>query len=77
MTRQGLLGSRAVLIAVALVVIFQLIYTYAPPMQYLFESVAIPPLGWAMAVGVGFSVFVLVEIEKAILRSLQKRKVPQ
>ena len=74
LTKQGLTGSRAVLIAVVLVVVFQLIYTYAPPMQYLFESAAISPLGWALAVGVGFSVFVLVEVEKAVLRHWQKRK---
>lgn len=74
LTRQGLIGSRPVLIAVVLVVVFQLLYTYAPPMQYLFESVAIPLIGWVMAVGVGFSVFVLVEIEKAFLRYWQQRK---
>ncbi len=36
-TRNGVLGSSAVLISIALVVALQLLYTYAPPLQALFE----------------------------------------
>jgi magnesium-transporting ATPase (P-type) len=38
LTRQGLLGSPIVLAAVAAVVLFQLLYAYAPPLQTLFGS---------------------------------------
>jgi magnesium-transporting ATPase (P-type) len=44
LTRRGLLGSRIVLAATATVVLFQLLYTYAPPLQELFAS---RPLGSA------------------------------
>ena len=64
----GLFGSRPVLIAVVLVVAFQLLYTYAPPMQQLFESASLPPKDWIGIVAVAATVFVLVEIEKAVIR---------
>lgn len=68
MTRDGLLGSRYVLIAVALVLLFQLLFTYAPPFQALFGTTAIDAATWGRIILVAFSVFVLVELEKAVIR---------
>jgi magnesium-transporting ATPase (P-type) len=59
------LGSRAVLIAIAIVLVLQLLFTYAPPLQALFGSA---PLGWQswLRIALGaLAAFVLVELEKA------------
>jgi magnesium-transporting ATPase (P-type) len=46
LTWQGLLGSPIVLAAVAAVVLFQLLYTYAPPLQTLFGSRPLAATDW-------------------------------
>ena len=40
--RAGLLGSRPVLIAIAVVLGLQLLFTYAPPLQVLFNTRPVP-----------------------------------
>ncbi len=68
LNREGLFGSRPALVAIALVLVFQLAFTYAPPMQLLFGTEAIAPAQWLRIVAVGSSVLFLVEIEKWSLR---------
>jgi magnesium-transporting ATPase (P-type) len=66
--REGMLGSRAVLIAVGVLVVLQALFTYAPPLQRLFGTA---PLGWeewALILAFGVVLFTLVELEKAVLR---------
>jgi len=64
-TREGLLGSRAVLLAIALVVGLQLLYTYAPPLQALFGSAALGWHEWPLMLVAGLLVFAMVELEKS------------
>ncbi len=71
LTRNGLLGSRAVLIAVAIVVAMQFVFTYAPPMQALFETRPLSVVSWALAVLVASSVLFLVEAEKYVVARLR------
>ena len=68
LSREGLLGSRPALVAIALVIAFQLAFTYAPPMQRLFQTAPLEPAAWLRIVAVASSVLVLVELEKAVLR---------
>jgi magnesium-transporting ATPase (P-type) len=65
---EGLFGSRPALIAVVLVLVFQLGFTYAPPMQLLFGSEALDAAAWARMVAIGSSVLFLVELEKWLVR---------
>ncbi|MBS3804942.1 MAG: HAD-IC family P-type ATPase [Oleiphilaceae bacterium] len=65
---QGLFGSRPVLIAVGLVIVFQIAWTYAPPMQWLFGSSALSASHWGLIWLVGISIFLLIEIEKWVWR---------
>jgi magnesium-transporting ATPase (P-type) len=67
-TRRGLFGSRPVLIAIGLVLMFQMLFTYAPVMQALFGTAAIDAASWLVITAVASTVFVAVEIEKAIRR---------
>jgi magnesium-transporting ATPase (P-type) len=68
LTREGLLGNRYALIAVALVMTFQVLFTYTAPMQMLFATEHLSPAAWTRIVLVGLSVLALVEAEKAVLR---------
>ncbi len=64
LTRDGLLGNRPVLVAVAVVLVFQLLFTYAPPMQLLFDTRPVSLYSWVLIVLVTSSVLFLVELEK-------------
>ena len=64
-TVEGLFGSRAVLLAIALVLVLQVLFTYAAPMQLLFESAALAWTEWLWMALAALLVFALVELEKA------------
>jgi Cation transporting ATPase, C-terminus len=51
------------------VVILQLLFTYAPPLQRLFDNAAIPLRIWPWLLLGGLVFFLLVEAEKLIIRS--------
>ncbi|KMQ52787.1 ion transporting P-type ATPase [Chitinispirillum alkaliphilum] len=71
---KGIFGSRPVLIAIGLVIILQLIWTYTGPMQVLFGSAPIGWNHWIIIIIASIAVFLLVELEKAIWRWLAARK---
>ncbi len=71
--RSGLLGSRPVLIAIAIVVVLQILFTYAPPMQVLFGSAPLGFLPWLRIALAGVLVFAVVELEKAWQRRRRTR----
>ena len=62
---QGLTPS---LWAVGLVLVFQLAFTYAPPMQTLFGSAALPFEHWLLMLLVTSPILLLVELEKGLAR---------
>jgi magnesium-transporting ATPase (P-type) len=65
---QAHLGNRYLALGIGAVVILQLLFTYAPPLQALFDTEAVPFLIWAWLVLGGFVFFLLVEAEKMVLR---------
>jgi magnesium-transporting ATPase (P-type) len=67
---EGLFGSRYILIAVAAAVVLQLLFTYTPPFQLMFDTRAIGIEEWGIILVVALPVFFLVEIEKWVLRFL-------
>jgi hypothetical protein len=50
-------------------VILQLLFTYTPPFQTLFETEAIPLWVWPWLFVGGFVFFLVVEAEKLIIRT--------
>jgi magnesium-transporting ATPase (P-type) len=65
---EGFTGNRIVLLSIALVVAFQVLFTYTEPFQLLFES---RPLGvetWQRIALLGVGVFAVVELEKLVRR---------
>jgi magnesium-transporting ATPase (P-type) len=73
MNRRGLTGNRYTLWAIGVVITFQLLFTYAAPMQALFGTAAIDAATWGLIVLVGSSVFFLVELEKLLYAMWQNR----
>jgi magnesium-transporting ATPase (P-type) len=68
LNRHGLFGNRYVLLAVGLLVIFQLGFTYIPTMQSLFGTAALDLKTWGVILLVASSVLWLVELEKAVVK---------
>ncbi|MBP2311612.1 cation-transporting P-type ATPase [Azospirillum soli] len=68
LNRQGLFGSRPVWISIGLMLVFQLAFTYAPPMQRLFGTAAVGWMEWAWMTAAGLAIFLAVEAEKAVTR---------
>ncbi len=73
LTREGLFGNRYVLYAIAVLLLFQLGFTYLAPMQTLFATTALSAEAWLRIVLVASSVLILVELEKLWLRRHQPK----
>lgn len=69
LNREGLLGNRYVLLAIAVCIPLQLLYTYLPLMQNIFGSVGLTPEQWLKVIGAGLLVFVGAELEKRLIRN--------
>ena len=67
----GLTGNRYVLISIAILILFQLGFTYLSPMQSLFGTAAISAATWLQIILVSSSVLFLVELEKYIVRRIE------
>ena len=70
------LGNAYLPLGVGAVVVLQLLYTYAPPLQRVFETEAIPLRVWPWLFLGGLIFFLVVEIEKAIIRAMRPREAP-
>ena len=65
---QGLFSNKAMLAAVGSTLILQLLITYLPPLQEIFNTKPLPPLELALSLGLSLVVFLAVEAEKWIKR---------
>jgi len=63
------LANRYLPVGIGAVVILQILFTYAPPLQRVFKTEAIPVRAWPWLILGGLVFFVLVETEKLIIRS--------
>ncbi|MBN2689292.1 MAG: cation-transporting P-type ATPase [Gammaproteobacteria bacterium] len=67
-------GSKAVWIAIGLVMVLQFIYTYMPGMEDFFGSRPISLLHWLQIITGGITIFLLVELEKWFGRLRSRRR---
>ena len=63
------LGNNYLPLGIGAVVILQLLFTYAPPLQALFDNEAIPLYVWPWLFLGGLVFFLVVEAEKMVIRS--------
>lgn len=68
LNRQGIMGNYYILLAISILCVFQLAFTYVPIMQLLFGTYALEISAWPKIVIIASSVFLFVETEKAIMR---------
>lgn len=66
--RDGLFGNPYVLLSLAACAVLQLAYTYVPLMNTIFGSTALDAADWTKVLCAGLLVFVVAELEKAVLR---------
>jgi magnesium-transporting ATPase (P-type) len=68
-----LLGSRPVLLAIAMVIGFQLLFTYTPVIQGLFGTMPLGLREWGVLLLVAVNVLWIVEVEKWVARRWRSR----
>jgi magnesium-transporting ATPase (P-type) len=74
-TRNLLTGNPVAFWMSALLIVFQLLFTYAPPMQQVFHTAALDAVSWLIILALGLGKFLAVEAEKAVQRALQVRSM--
>jgi magnesium-transporting ATPase (P-type) len=62
-------GNRYLLMGIGAVAVLQLLFTYAPPLQVVFGTAPLPLWLWPLLLLGGAAFFLLVEAEKAVIRS--------
>lgn len=72
-----LISSKAILIASGLLVLFQGFFIYIPLFQHLFQTVPIGAVEWLRIAIFGILLFLIVEIEKTVIRHLFKSAINQ
>ena len=73
--RDILTGNRVAFWMSVLLIGFQLLFTYAPPMQRLFQTAALDAASWLVIFALGLGKFLAVEAEKSLLRHLHVRSM--
>ena len=68
------LGNKVLPMGIGAVVVLQLLFTYAPPLQAVFGNEAIPLHVWPILLAGGLGFFLVVELEKFIIRSIDSLK---
>jgi magnesium-transporting ATPase (P-type) len=69
LSADGIFGNRIALVAIAACLGLQLLLTYAPFMNLMFDTAPLDAAGWLYCIAVGIGVFVVIEAEKALIRA--------
>ena len=64
MFQVGLLSNPWIVVGATSMIVLQLFYTYAPPMNRLFHSAPISLMDWVHIVAVSFLIYLVVGVEK-------------
>jgi Ca2+-transporting ATPase len=59
-------GNKPLIAGALTMAVLQVLFVYAPFMNMAFQSAPIMPLDWLYIIGVGFAIFIIIEIEKTI-----------
>lgn len=70
-----LFATKAVIIAVTVVITLQAMFTYAPFMEQLFDTRPVDLIHGLEVLGIGIALFLILEIEKLIRRFFFREKV--
>lgn len=64
-------GNRAVFVVCGILIALQLSISYIPFMNHVFGTAPLPLEAWGFPLALGFAVFIIVEIEKLVVRKLK------
>jgi magnesium-transporting ATPase (P-type) len=73
LVRDTLHGNPIALWACVVLIVLQMLLTYAPPMQQLFATASLGLASWGFIATLAAGIFLAVELEKAVLRRLGVR----
>lgn len=65
---KSMLGNRYVLLAIGVLLVFQLLFTYLPVMQAMFGTGSVSLAAWGRIVAFAVALMLIVEAEKFLLR---------
>ena len=65
---ENLVGNRTVLLAIGVLLVFQMLFTYLPLMQTLFGTAGIGLASWGRIILSAIALMLIVEVEKLLLR---------
>lgn len=66
-------SSKAMFLSILALVVLQLLFTYLPVSQSIFEVASLSTISWLVILGLGAATFLLVEFEKWVIRFFQKK----
>jgi len=72
---KGFFNNKNAFIAVAVLIILQLLFSYTPFMNDIFDTINIRAAYWLPPLLAGLAVFFIVELEKFIVVKVMKKKV--
>jgi len=64
-------GNPYVLLSIVILAVIQAIFTYLPFTQHMFGVAAIDASAWGRIIGFGVLLFIVVEVEKALIRKIR------
>ncbi len=70
---QDFTGNSYVLLSIVILAVIQAIFTYLPFMQHMFGVAAIDASAWGRIIGFGVLLFIVVEVEKALIRKIRRK----
>jgi magnesium-transporting ATPase (P-type) len=73
--KENIMSNKAVLVVCALLFVLQAAITYLPFMNTAFGTVPLELVHWRYPFMLGIAVFLVVEVEKAVMRRIDKRKL--
>jgi magnesium-transporting ATPase (P-type) len=72
-TWQDFTGNSYILLSIVVLAIIPALFTYLPFMQQMFGVAAIDASAWGRIIGFGILLFVVVEVEKTLIRKKQEQ----
>ncbi|MEW6765384.1 MAG: cation-transporting P-type ATPase [Pseudomonadota bacterium] len=75
LTGETLYGNPVAFWSAVILIALQLLFTYTPPMQHLFQTTALDAASWTLIIALSTAKFLAVEAEKGLLRHLGIRRM--
>jgi Ca2+-transporting ATPase len=72
--KMGFFSNKLIFLGVGIMILVQIIFTYLPTMNEIFQSQAIDLDSWLKIIGVSFVIFIIIEIKKYLVQLIPNNK---